>query len=827
MPQLSSADVFRLVRAAGPPPAPEIVVARAKPVGGAVRSAGDATFVVTRSEAGLASYVVVPDRRGSKALVAALSSALGALAEPADSLPDLSRAGVVGWLVARPSRGFVSRDTQAGGNPSEVAVLLAQVMEPDSFVAVSLRAPSPAEQRRVRRWFDHRLDGVQTHYSRETEAVVVSVFAGGPSRDSVSLLADQLTAALPGFDLECATVFPHAVPLGPGLVAAGCVVEAVGVLHFHRLLAGDLAGGLVGIVGLGASLAGVPSGGRRTEAKVRAGSLPAPPRRVLPPRAPRRERQVVRRDSAGNPTTRTLHARDGEYPLAQRSFLVAPAMVVGLVSPHVGGSSGMAQVKVRSAPVALVEDIGPLVGSSLAGEPVHLSAAEAWQSTAIVGSPGSGKTGLVQSLFAWHCLERVAPSGKPGRPGDKCALVCFEHKGEEGVAGYRRWAETIGDDLLVVELANPDTPAIDLFNDPSMSAAERAESFVSAMRYAYEDGAIQGRSTEVLNVVLTAALACPEEVAMTTRDVVDPPSFVSIAHILLGSRDDAKGVALAAQMGRWAAEHIDTRAGAELAQAVSRLEILYGQTVTPSQRRNLTEAARNKVDDLMRVPTWWSHSRPVLSWSQILSSHAAVVLNAGSTRDGRLVDETTGRIVSSMLAWSLEDAIKRTCSGWQEAGRSVAIFADELSQLACSSSEVVEWLRNQGRGYGVRCYFATQQPEQLDERLRSVLLGFGTLFWFQQANAGVVAQAVQQLSLTGEEWTVSDLGNLEAFHAVLRTRAGGRLQPPVVVRIAFWGNDPERFVVDQGYPIAPVAVAPPAVVPELAAVSDPALEDEW
>lgn len=796
---------FRLLRSAGDPPPAEIVVARSKPVGGAVRSVGGVTLLTIRTEAGLASFVLVPERAESKALVAALASAVGARAEPVERSPDLSAVGSVGWLVARPARGFVSRDTQAGANPAEVAVLLAQVMEPGSFVAVSARPPSPTEQRRVRRFFDHRLAGVQTHYSRETEAIVCSIFAGAPSADAVTSLLGQLAAALPGFDLETSVGRAATSALGPGLVAGGVVLEAAATLRLHELVAGDALGGAVALGGLALSLAGVPSKGRKLAAALRAGSIPQPARRAVPPRPPRNERTVHRRDQAGNLQTKVVRARDGDYPLDRSTFLLAPAMVVGIVSPHAGLSAGIAQTQVRAAPAALTGDIGPLIGWSLAGDPVHLDAAELWHGVALVGSPGSGKSALVQHLFAWHCLERTRPSPLPGRPARASTLVAFEHKGADGVAGYRDWANKLGDELLLVELASPETPAIDLFNDPASSPAERAEFFVSAMRYAYDDAQIQGRSTEVLNVVLTAALSCPEEVAMTTSDLVDPPSFVSLAHILLGSRGDDRGIALARSMERWAADHLDTAAGRQLADATSRLKIVYGESVTPSQRRTLTEAARNKVDDLMRVPTWWSHTRPVLSWSQVLASHAAVVVNAGSSADGRLVDETAGQVISAMLAYSLEDAIKRTCAGWQAAGRTVSIFADELSQLARSSTEVVEWLRNQGRSYGVRCYFATQQPEQLDERLRSVLLGFGSVLWFQQANATVVAQAVQQLSMTGEQWSAADLGNLEAFHAVLRARADGRLQPPVTIRTAFWGGDAARFATDQGYVLAPAA----------------------
>ncbi|MHB1973787.1 MAG: type IV secretory system conjugative DNA transfer family protein [Acidimicrobiales bacterium] len=798
---------WRLLRSSGEPPTPDLVVARAKPFGGAVRTSGGAILLAVRDEHGLASYVVLPDRRHERAVVPALASALGALAEPVESTPDITGAGAVGWLVARPSRAGASRDTQAGANPAEVAVLLAQVMTPGSFVAMSLRAPTPGEQRHARRWFDHRLAGVQTHYSRETEAVVASVFAGASTTDGVCLLLGQLASIIPGFDIETTVAFPGTSGAGAGVVAAGAVVEGAVGLRLHDLAAGDAIGGLVALCGLVIYLGAVPTHRRAICRSLEVGVVPVPARRLVPSRLPRQERVVRTRDGSGNPSSRVVRAREGDYPLAASSFLLAPAMVVGMVSPHAGLASDFAHVQLRRAPAVLLDEIGPLVGTTLAGEPVHLSAQEAWQNCVLFGAPGSGKTALIHHLFAWNCLERTRPSGLAGRPGRRNALVAFEHKGAEGVAGYKHWSDALGDDLLVVELASPDTPAIDLFNFPG-SAATRAEFFVSAMRYAYDDTQIQGRSTEVLNAVFTAALACPEEVAMTTCDVIDPPSFVSLAHILLGSRDDARGIALARAMERWAAEHLDTAAGVELADAMARLAIAYGENVTPAQRRNLTEAARNKVDDLMKIPSWWSHSRPVLSWHQILDAHASVVVNAGPTIDGRLLDEGVGQVVSAMLAFSLVDAIKRTCGSWQLADRSVSVFSDELSQFARGSSDVVDWLRNQGRSYGVRLYLATQQPEQLDDKLRSTLLGFGTVFWFQQGNPTVIAQAIQQLSMTGEQWTVADIGNLEAYHAVLRTVAGGRYQSPVTVATSWWGGDPVAFATAQGYPST--ASPPPA-----------------
>ena len=135
--------------------------------------------------------------------VSSLAAALAAKADPVEGLPDLAAAPAVGWLVARPSN-FAHRDTQAGGDPSELAATLARVMSPGAWVAVSLRAASRTEWGRARRWYEHRLAGVGDHYSRDGEVVVGSIFAGASSGAEVDAILLQLVAAIPGFDLDVA-----------------------------------------------------------------------------------------------------------------------------------------------------------------------------------------------------------------------------------------------------------------------------------------------------------------------------------------------------------------------------------------------------------------------------------------------------------------------------------------------------------------------------------------------------------------------------------------------------------------------------------------------
>ena len=111
-----------------------------------------------------------------------------------------------------------------------------------------------------------------------------------------------------------------------------------------------------------------------------------------------------------------------------------PALLTGLVAPHAGAASGAASTQPRVAPPALLDPgIGPLLGD--AGEPaapVHLSAADQHLGLLAVGRPGTGKSVLIRLAYAWNCLERVHPSGRPGHPGARNTLIAFESKGERG-----------------------------------------------------------------------------------------------------------------------------------------------------------------------------------------------------------------------------------------------------------------------------------------------------------------------------------------------------------------------------------------------------------
>lgn len=757
------------------------------------------TLLTARDQHNTSSFVMTGGALNNSNVITSIGLTVNAKAV-ADStnFPDLAATPYVGWLVVSPSD-TVSIATQSGGDQNEVAVLLSHIMKPNSWIAITLRGPTKSELRRTRNWIKHRREGAVTHYSNAPHALIASFIAGGDDRDEVDSMLGQIVSIIPGFDMD---VKPMKSRQGVPLAITALVSLVAGVaadVKEHSLLLGAVTFGVLAVAGLATRYAPTANRlwGRRINRALESGQLPPPPRRLIPARSPKVT--TVKNDDG---TTRQVK-RDGTYPLASSAMLLAPAMTVGIASPHAGTSTSVAKSRMPSA--RLLGDIGPLVGDANEDENdpnrivagTHIDANELYQGVFLHGAPGSGKTVAVQNLWAWHILERTAPSSKPGHPGALSTLIAFESKGE-GAKVYRDWSTHFGHGCTLVEVGDPNSTAIDIV-DPSLPPFERAQTFVSAMRYAFGEDAIQGLSSEALQKVLTAAMAFPPE-AFATTDLVNP-SFLDVAHALLGGfgdYEDAK--AINAAMTTYYTRVDDRDPIKEvLGSALRGIGFLYGPSVTASVWRQNTSAPRNKINVLQLVPHWWSPSRKRGSWGQVLNGHLAVVINTGITSTGILVDETVSQTLSAMIAFSLREAIQRYCSNWQKDGRSVTIFADELAMLAPSSSEVIEWLRESGRSNGVRLILATQRPAQLKKNLRDSLRSFGTTMIFQQSDSQVIGEIISQLTMGGDEWSPADIQNMPQFHAILQTKSGGQSQPPVPIRALYWGNDYDRFQRDQGY----------------------------
>ena len=762
---------WRLDRLGRASPPIEAVIPRARSFGALVEQVA---LVACHDGYGPAAYLAAPALRSDQ-VARALGAAVGARPEPADP-PNLAEARRLGWLEARPDP-MGGHESQAGGDPSEVAMALARALVPGAWVALTLRSPTRSERNRARRWF--RAQNVAlSHYSAEAEVLVASAYAGAPDAPGLRALLGQLASALPGFEVNTAAVAAWTPPW-PLPAALGAGAGVAGLVTGHAAL-GGVAAGLCALPTVGLATGALPTPERRLRKALAAGVLPAPPKRRLPARAPRAQRTV--RGGPDRPD-RIVPAHPGDWPLARRAFLAGPAMVVGVASPHGGGAEPGA-TRARPVPAALTADIGPVVGTGADGQAVHVSAAPEDVGVAVLGIPGTGKTALVQALWAWSCLERAQPSGKPGRPGKDQVLVAFETKGS-GPGEWVGWARAVGVAPLVVSLADAATPAIDLFAGPG-SVAERAGRLVDSMVYAFGDQAIQGRSTEALMAALCGAMVASPE-ALDAADIAGA-SRLRAAHVLLGGEGDQAAVRLAASLaigGDGSEEHAD---------ALRRLAPLFGQGVSASVRRGLTEAARNKLGLLREAGNWWSPTRRQVTWDDVIA-HRGVVVLVTSGAKGAL-----GQTLSAMLAYMLRDSVVRCCESWQAKGRSIGIFADELASLAGTSPEVVAWMRSEGRSFGVRPVLATQYPEQLVPAVRTALLSFGSTVWFRQNVPSVVAEATAYLQMAGGgDWAPEDLDGLPPYNAVLRASVGGRGMAPVVMAVPYFAGDKAGFAALQGY----------------------------
>lgn len=772
---------WQITRSGGAPPDKDVVVQRSRPFGAAVAQAGWSTLLLIRGEKSLSTYLVCPTGVGGNQVASSLTSAVSAKMDELDKPPDIPSSEVVGWVVAEP-RDEASRGSQWGQDPTEVAQLIRRVMEPGQWAAVSIRAPSKGEIKATRRWYTQRLSGTVTHYSNEASSLIISIFAGGSSKDAVRGLLTQLTASLPGFDIEVGVKF-GASSIGTATVLAGLSAASLSAgIYIHQIILGGLLFPAFLVLSVLSLLGRLPSRDRKTVDNITNGVIPIPPKRIAPPSPPRGESR--RQDGV------IIPARPGSWPLANQSFLVSPGMVVGIASPHAGAASDVSTTTMRSAPVALLEDIGPVVGKDGNEENVHISVSDLWAGVAVIGIPGTGKTNLVHNLWAWNVLERVDPSRKAGYPGADNTIIAFETKGDD-VKGWQAWVQSLGDASVLSDLGRSSTPAIDIV--PSEGTyGDKASFFANAMVYAFGDGEIQSRSYEAIVSVATAVFAANLPQAWSDNALPGNPHFINAMYVLLGGYGDEAAVSLAAAITDQSRNNADP----QLQEAISALLPYFGKGSTVSNRRTLTESSRNKVKLLLEAGSWWSKDRPHFSWKQALDQHWAVVVNTGPSAGGNSVNERLTDVMSAMLLYSLRDSISKYCGGWQRENKSVSIFADELAILARNSPEVISWIRDQGRAYGVRPVFAAQYPEKLRPDVRTALMGFSTVFWFRQNVPSIASEAADHLSMGGVEWKTSDIVNLERYAAILLATVDGQAQPPVPIHTAYW-EDPKLFRADQ------------------------------
>lgn len=766
------------------------------------------TFVTINGENGLQHVIVTDDRPGIESVPFAVARGIAARSEEIDEVPDLVSAGGFARLVTlRDATPMM--DTQAGADPTALSRIIGDLLKPGEWVAVSIRTAHRSELKRQSRWLDHH--GLRTHHSRKTGAPVMALYAGGSDTDRATSLVTRVASAIPGFGLPirskpvtplrsaaywavsallaaAVAVASSFVPFDVFGISMGTVATVAGITAVLLLVCGVLA--MRGII---------PTEHSRLVRGLAWGRVPTASARTRPPRKPHREKS--RPDKDGQ--VRTIPEFAGDYPLAPDAFLVGAHIPIEVVAPHSQSSSG-ASTGHRSAPSLVREKIGPQLGVNL-DEPVHLSVADAFAGLIAMGASGSGKTALLEHLWGSALSDRLNQAGIPGAP-KRHAMIAFDTKGD-GLATeqYAAWAQHVGDQrTVVVHVLDPVEPSrtrtvagqdgtdrqvpatmgVDMFpyNPDRDDATGWARRVTNGLRYIWGETSIGPESFDTLTRVLAAArLVTPDMAArVSQRTIPRHASPFFYANILLTNEGDDLAVELAAAINEAAANPTSTTPG--LVDVVSQLSPLYGAGRSPAQRAQLVKAPRTKVAALMGAEHWWAHPNRH-SWEDLLQRDAAVVLNTGVGPSGHLPDDKLRTDMSGLMLYTLAEEVKRVCIGWFEQQRAVTIYADEVKHLANASAEVINWMRNDARANGVRCVFATQTPETLVSDVRGTLLGFGALIAFAQGDDSAATDIVRNFRMSGGEWELSDVSNLDKYMAIARLTVDGKRQEPFTITL--------------------------------------------
>lgn len=776
----------------------------------------------------MSSYLVLDPGVKAHDVAGQLAYAVGAKAEYADDewSEVLENSDVA--VLAIDDNPSIGRNQQSGTDPYELARNASRNLGIGDWIAVSFRRVRKKEDSRWRKWFDfHAGSGSGSHHSRDTNADIITVFAGSHSgHDRASQVLTAVSGGMPGLDIDThpvklrssrrlvgpvlAMVFALMVAIGFGPAAAslpaagGAIGELVSAVATSALIP-TLAWIVVGLSG-GLSYLRYsdrwPHPLRGMWLDITSGVFPAPPRRRGRVRAPVAEKRSSRDDSI------IKEESAGDYPLHQWTTKASPSVFASLAAPASGALAGQRQTSERTVPPPLRDRVGPLIGTSTIDETkAYLVAKQLHYGVGLIGEAGCGKSQLIRSLFGFDVLEQVAPSGLPGFPGEKNSLIAIENKGPDGASHYLEWARTLNQTCALIDLADETTFGID-FMPKDGSSYSRALRFVDALAYAFEDGSIQNQARTALAQTIALGLAVEEhpgvlDTANMDLDDFETPviahrSFAYYAHIFAGASPggDQAAKRLFAATKAYASEHDDD----DLHDCVEKGTYLF--SLTASERLKRVSSSQNKIEQLTDMEQWFSPQRSKVTWRQIITSFKPTVVNFGPSITGTQVPERQTKLMSAIAMFTLQQEIAQTCAGWEEMNQWVSLYVDELSLLSGSSPEPIIWCKDKGRSFGVRTYFATQRPTQLLAEVAEMLLSMKTLGVYTQGNADVIDRIVRTLDLDGSGWQASDISQLPKYTAVIKTSDDTAGLSAFTLAIENFEADRKGFAQRQGYKLA-------------------------
>lgn len=455
-------------------------------------------------------------------------------------------------------------------------------------------------------------------------------------------------------------------------------------------------------------------------------------------RTRRMETSDFKSRSAGDDSGRRSRRRAKAYAYERSTFPVPPGTLMALAAP-LARERGV-QSALSHCPPELQDADGPLLGVAVDGQPVRMPAAVMWDGIALLGKPGGGKSNSMHGIQQWACAH--------SDPDD--SVVVFEAKGVDSFPILHR----LNPRMRFMDLADARTPMISLLGEGD--AWVRAQRFANLMHGALGDQQIGPKSrlqlTDSVALTLRAMDAPRFAQVCASQGVAVPATWVDGAFTLLFGHGARAGRALARAMA----------CALDDDEARETVERLHGgvnersgrPAVSDGQLFQLLNAPMNKMGLLAGAPQLTDPARRTVTWQRLLEHGVQLAINTGDpARPGvPAMGEDARRLVNALLFQGLRLQIGESCMGWQERGRRVRVFVDELTEITGADGRdeggnvaAVEWLRSRGRAYGAELCAGTQYPEQIGERLMSCLLGLRTIGCYAQlapSSAQIMAAAL-------------------------------------------------------------------------------------
>lgn len=517
------------------------------------------------------------------------------------------------------------------------------------------------------------------------------------------------------------------------------------------------------------------------------------------------------------------------HPHTRRMLTLSPDQLAGVVYPPPVTITTVADNPVAlavPAPRNVTDIMGCRLGYDVNNSVVRIDPSDRYGGIVAIGAPGTGKTTMVLNVWGDDALMRKWGMGSGQAPlrNGNMTMLCLDVKGDIASRAVRvlERAGYQSNEYTVIDLTDPNGMRIKWLDENN--PAESAGKFVDALEYGSPEGAVGGENKPYLTMLLTVTGAITADLAAQLGMVPFDP--IRAALILAGGDanpeaqntlfnrllaimnadtpsatgqllQDSGGIqdqiaALGTGPTGSATDEYDplNPKNTPLSQqwpVLHRALLDFGGFMRLNQRERDTRmrSTINRLRELIINPHLFQQDahRPAVTIPQIIDSHRPIVINVRG--DGFAMTESAVTRIASMLLHLLWTQARQQCLGWQQQGRSITVYCDEIAAICGGGSgdDVIRDMYDQGRSLGIESVYALQRYGQLPSRTQAAVRNFAHKIAFRLPDPDSAVEAHRALSLEGSPWDMQTIQTFPNFNAVARISANGIPQAPFTLHI--------------------------------------------